>query len=722
MSKRNNMLKIGILVKKPESNFSNGCIQQALFLKQIFEHIGYVTDLVTIDNTYTQFSGIGTPINVINDTSDLSSYKLFLFVSMTILHNNSIAANIRNHGITCIDVVCGNLYLLHQEQYVFDQHRIIHNTIDNICDEVWVLEMYPFMTDYLELLSGKPTHLLPYVWNTDIVDEYIQSNDLQISVDYGTVNRTKINILIFEPNMSIHKTSLVPLLIANRYHVAHPGQLNKVYMFCGSRIKEFNMEFFQHLDIGKDQVLEIYDRMVMPSVLKIVQTNNNYMNVVLSHNIMNNLNFLHLELFHLGIPIVHNCEPFKSNGLYYDDFSLFRAVELLEKTRQDFMYNDMDKEIATKIINEFAPSNDRRKMAYEKHTERILGVSRHRHRGSTENVVGTTIAADIVTDSQIIAHTRSLMENLRHNFSNKDAHLCQGRGIVISILHAGDVDRLEDTLSSLQRVGNRLPVEVLFSTKIATEEEINGISFFDRNKRLVGVFDIDIIALEDTVAGVSNQFTATRESNFKDVLYIRPGYVVHVPPTTLVDTSSDGLPCRSLQGVLTYGTLNPRDKSLLTSMVKQLTGNEVMINERLGDSSIFYVNKSDHRVKCLLEILSDTMLMAENLDMDGLFSTIRTCVLSEGIGEDQCLLINHRTFVVGRVVNKFEGHGHVYTDKDKSPLVSHMITPLSNANQVKYVMVEADSITDFHVTPQGTFGFEGKAVARSIPTQLHTHL
>ena len=719
MSKLNNMLKIGILVKKPESNFSNGCIQQALFLKQIFEHIGYVTDLVTIDNTYTQFSGIGTPINIINDTSDLSSYKLFLFVSMTILNNNPIAANIRNHGITCIDVVCGNLYLLHQEQFVFDQHRIIHNTIENICDEVWVLEMYPFMTDYLELLSGKPTHLLPYVWNTDIVDEYIQTNDLQIAVDYGTVNRTKINILIFEPNMSIHKTSLVPLLIANRYHLAHPGQLNKVYMFCGSRIKEFNMDFFQHLDICKDQVLEIYDRMVMPSVLKIVQTNNDYMNIVLSHNIMNNLNFLHLELLHLGIPIVHNCEPFKSNGLYYDDFTLFRAVDLLEKTRQEFMHNDMDKEIATKIINEFAPSNNRRKVAYEKHVERIMGVSHHR--GSTENVVGTTITADTDTDTHIIAHTLSLLENLRHNLSNEDAHLCQGRGIVISILNMGDVDRLEHTLSSLQQVGNRLPVEVLFSTRIATEEEINGIPFFDRNNRLVEVFDIDIIALEDTMTGVSNQFIATRESNFKEVLYIRPGYVVHVLPTTLLDASSDGLPCKSLQGVLTYDTLKPRDKSLLTSMVKQMTGYEVMIDERLGDSSIFYVNKSDHRVKLILEILSDTGLMSNDLDMDGLFSTIRTCVSSEGTREDLCL-INHRTFVVGRVVNKFEGHGHVYTDKDKNPLLSHMITPLSNMDQVKYVMVEADSMTDFHVTPQGTFGFEGKAVARSIPTKLHTHL
>lgn len=721
MSKLNSTLKIGILVQKPESNFSNGCIQQALFLKQIFEHIGYETDLVTIDNTYTHFSGIGTPINVINEKSDLSSYRIFLFVSMTILNTNPIVPNIRSHEITCVDVVCGNLYILHQEQFVFDQHRIIHNTIDNICDEVWVLEMYPFMKDYLELLSGKPTHLLPYVWNTDIVDEYVQSNELQISVDYDKVNRTKINILIFEPNMSIHKTSLVPLLIANRYHITHPGQLNKVYIFCGNRIKGFNMDLFQHLEICKDQVLEIYDRMVMPSVLKIVQTSNDYMNIVLSHNIMNNLNFLHLELLHLGIPIVHNCEPFKSNGLYYDDFTLFRAVDLLEKTRKEFVYTDTDKEIATKILNEFAPSNENRKMAYEKHIERIMGVSLNVNK--KEDVMTN---ADTV-DMNVLEYIYTLFENLKFNKNNDDNHLCQGRGIVISILDTCDIDRLELTLSSLQNVGNHLPVEILFSTRITTVQEIKDIPFFKKNKRMIELFDIDILEIDDTANIVLNQFTAIRDSNFNEAIYVRSGYVFHVTPATLVDSSPDGLPCRSLQGVLTYGTLKPSDKSLLNSMVKQMTGHEVMMDERLGDSSIFYMNKADHRVELILKILTDNGLMANKLDMDGLFSTICTCVFSEGMREfaslhsDLCFT-RHRTFVVGRVRNKFEGHGHVYTDKEKNPLVSHMIEPLSNTDQIKYVMVEADSITDFHVTHRGTFGFEGKAVARPIPTTLHTHL
>ena len=41
--------------------------------------------------------------------------------------------------------------------------------------------------------------------------------------------------------------------------------------------------------------------------------------VVLSGNIRNNLNFIHLECMYLQIPIIHNCLPYQDNGLYYCD-------------------------------------------------------------------------------------------------------------------------------------------------------------------------------------------------------------------------------------------------------------------------------------------------------------------------------------------------------------------------------------------------------------------
>ena len=57
--------------------------------------------------------------------------------------------------------------------------------------------------------------------------------------------------------------------------------------------------------------------------------------VVLSSNIRNDLNFLHLECFTLGIPIIHNCKPYAKNNLFYEDsdstIELNKACSYLEQ-------------------------------------------------------------------------------------------------------------------------------------------------------------------------------------------------------------------------------------------------------------------------------------------------------------------------------------------------------------------------------------------------------
>ena len=130
--------------------------------------------------------------------------------------------------------------------------------------------------------------------------------------------------------MSIHKNAFIPLLIAERYNRRFPNRLNKIYMFCQESLE--NNGYFEHMTIFKDKKLECHGRIVMPYSLKLIQDNNPYKNVVLSYTHLNELNFLHLELFYMRIPIVHNCKPFQ-NDLYYDKDNVNAAVDLLEHAR-----------------------------------------------------------------------------------------------------------------------------------------------------------------------------------------------------------------------------------------------------------------------------------------------------------------------------------------------------------------------------------------------------
>jgi hypothetical protein len=120
-----------------------------------------------------------------------------------------------------------------------------------------------------------------------------------------------------------------------------------------------NPGFVNKLEIYKDNKLETYGRIIMPYIVDVIKKNNDFLNVVVSYNLLNNLNFLHLEMFHLGIPIIHNCKPFERNGLYFSDFDLYKATDLIEHTRTSFDKSNY-KTLCKDILLEYSPSSTQR--------------------------------------------------------------------------------------------------------------------------------------------------------------------------------------------------------------------------------------------------------------------------------------------------------------------------------------------------------------------------
>ena len=356
-------MRIGIFIKKPENIFSNGCIQQTYFLKKLFENCEYDVDFLSIESHYTNFELTNEQIIFTNNTFDFSSYNCVILGSLVLLPetNKPFIDNLLSYNIQIINLICGNVYILHQEEFVFQKHNILTHYRQDYFTENWVLEMYNYAKDYVQMVSATDTLITPYVWDIDIIKEYIEKNNI-FNTEI-TEDNSKVNLLIFEPNMSIHKNALVPLLICDEYYKQNKDKVNKVYIFCGDKVvKESN--FVKQLDISKDNKLETYARIIMPYIVDVIQKNNNFRNIVVSYNILNNLNFLHLEMFYLGFPIIHNCKPFEKNGLYFDDFELLKAVELIETVRIDFdKTNYVDQ--CKSIIEDFSPTNQTRISTYK---------------------------------------------------------------------------------------------------------------------------------------------------------------------------------------------------------------------------------------------------------------------------------------------------------------------------------------------------------------------
>ena len=357
-------MKIGIFIKKPENIFSNGCVQQALFIKKLIINAGYDVDFLTIEKDYNVFEISNDPIVYADDTYDFSNYTCLIFASLVLLskNNKTYIENLKKYHKPLINMICGNLFILHQEEFVFNHHNIFSNYLQDYITENWVLEMYDYSKDYIKFLTNIPTKVTPYVWDVDIIEKYIQTNNLK---NEGNRDHSKINLLMFEPNMSIHKNALVPLLICEEYYRRHKDRVNKVFVFCGDKvINNSNHSMLSTLDIVKDAKLESYGRIIMPYIMDVINNQTSFLNIVVSYNLLNRLNFLHLELFHIGVPIIHNCEPFKDNEMYFQNYDLEYAVSLIEKTRTTFDKN-VYKNKCSKIIEYFSSRNHARIQEYK---------------------------------------------------------------------------------------------------------------------------------------------------------------------------------------------------------------------------------------------------------------------------------------------------------------------------------------------------------------------
>jgi hypothetical protein len=93
---------------------------------------------------------------------------------------------------------------------------------------------------------------------------------------------------------------------------------------------------------------------------------------MLSYTLLNRLNFIHLEMMHLGIPIVHNCKPFEMNGNYFEDHDLRGAAVALERIRTTFVDANAYKEACAPILKKYSATDSERVETYKGLVDEIV--------------------------------------------------------------------------------------------------------------------------------------------------------------------------------------------------------------------------------------------------------------------------------------------------------------------------------------------------------------
>ena len=439
------MKRIGLLLKKPESVFSNGCVQQPLFLRKSLVNAGFEVDFLSTEKDYREFEFTRDPIVLTDSTTDFSAYACVVLASAVLVENENNAPYLRNmerYGVHIVSFICGNIYVLLQEEFVFSKHNIMAHYIQPYKHRNMIMEMYDYASEYLNVLSDTKTDVVPYVWDPDVIDSYVKSN--QLLQRLGD-DRSKINIMIWEPNMSIHKNAFVPLLICEDYYRRY-GNLNKVYLVCCQDIQKKHPELTSRLRIFKDNRVESFGRIIMPYMMDIISRNNNYLSVTLSYTMLNSLNFLHLEMMYLGVPIVHNNEPFEKNGMYYKDYALRDGADRLEEVRNTFSKKDYMERCAS-ILETYASCNTER-------VERYRSIFAEMMR-TEETPLSTLRSEEIPTQSTREIHAVPTPQN------TASTKFYRGEGHVLLVRNSEDLNLARCVLRDWTKRGVFDVVEIL---------------------------------------------------------------------------------------------------------------------------------------------------------------------------------------------------------------------------------------------------------------------
>lgn len=315
--------------------FMNGLFQNVYILYRMFESIGATPIMFvnkkpeTIDKIPSYMRNIRimcfddlhkTPIPV----------KTYIEIGMSV--NEEAHKFLKMLGAKICKLYLGNILNIDIENPIFNPSMNFAHHAKGILDEVWVSPHYYQHGQYARALNNvdldkKEKIVVPYVW-----DPQVLTSDFERKFQWKPAGKVEDDVfLILEPNISFQKCSLVPLMILEAWYRKNPSWKGQVVIINGERlmmIPFFKDSVWKTLDLVKNGRVKMRDRVSILNLLK------EYPSAIpICHQVNNEYNYMVLEYFYTGYPVLHNASNWSSYGYYYPNSDIGKAVEMINNVR-----------------------------------------------------------------------------------------------------------------------------------------------------------------------------------------------------------------------------------------------------------------------------------------------------------------------------------------------------------------------------------------------------
>lgn len=334
-------LKIGItlgLQSNTESIWTNGMKQNVLMFIHLLKQSKNDYQVCILNTIEVDFSekkpSYLDGIDIYNFKDKFMDMDLIVMMGAQV-YDEDIKKFKEDKNKRFIGYKCGNNYVIHMENVMFKENKKKYFEYETTFDELWYIpQQHETNSGFFSTLYRTNAFIVPFIWHHKFLLESVKDIEKGFAdgkykkgYKYNPDKEKKV-IGVMEPNINIVKYGLIPAMIAEESYRGEIGKekIDKLMITNGEKVKanhEF-MSIVRTFDIFKDKKMSAESRYQTAFILT------QYFDVLISHQVLNPLNYLYLDAAFLGYPVLHNASLCKDLGYYYENGDTKQGAKMLD--------------------------------------------------------------------------------------------------------------------------------------------------------------------------------------------------------------------------------------------------------------------------------------------------------------------------------------------------------------------------------------------------------
>lgn len=323
-------LKVGITASSQMPDltgaiWSNGINQNIIFLAMTLQRLRNVAEVVLVNcpdaqtpNLLAEYLGLPTL-----QERDLVG-SIDVLIELGVRSNQALVAEFRKRGGRTVSYVAGNTVVMNFECLA---NGVPYGELmpEAEFDAAWLTPQHWHTNAvYAKMTRSPNTVMAPHVWHPRCFLEAVTStrNDPYF---HQPPEGGSWRVGVFDPTVNVVKTFHMPFLVCEQAHRRRPEAIERVSMFSASHLLgvPHMEEFVMCSTLAAAKKVYAEDRQITVGAL------GKYVDMVVTHQWENNLNYLYWDVLYANRPLVHNSEAAQEVGYYYPAFDPAKGGDVL---------------------------------------------------------------------------------------------------------------------------------------------------------------------------------------------------------------------------------------------------------------------------------------------------------------------------------------------------------------------------------------------------------